>query len=267
MDFLKKHYEKILLSVVLTGLLVAAVFLSIQVKETKDKLNEQVRVIIASEPKNLIALSFEKAEKSVAKTKSPPVLDLTLSNHVFGPLRWVQTPPPDEKIIPLKTGAEWGPQALVVSNMAPLYLRLSLDNVSGNPDSLKYTVTLIREADPIPSRRGAARRTVGPQPGKNDLFALKEIKSPGENARLVIVLEGETEPVEISKAEPYRRVAGWVADFKYPLENLSFLKRREGDALAFAGESYKIIAIREKEVVILSEANEKRYTVPVRLSP
>ena len=66
--------------------------------------------------------------------------------------------------------------------------------------------------------------------------------------------------VNVSKEEAYKRVDGYQADLKYPLQNRTWPAQRMGSKIPINGEEYKIVAINQREV-ILSAPNEKKWTI------
>ena len=65
----------------------------------------------------------------------------------------------------------------------------------------------------------------------------------------------------ISKAKPFQRVGGYMADIKYDPEKLVFHKYRVGTPLTIGGETYKIVVISDSEVVVSATSNAKMTTI------
>ena len=77
---------------------------------------------------------------------------------------------------------------------------------------------------------------------------------------VTVQLSDPEQTVTLTKDEPFKRVEGYAVDMFYPPENRHFLpNRRVGDSITFAGELYKIIDIKESEVVLLQESNQKQW--------
>ncbi len=99
--------------------------------------------------------------------------------------------------------------------------------------------------------------------GKNEGFTLSEIKGPPANPdELDLKLADTGATATLTKSKPFRRVDGYTADVKYDPEKYSRTGLRVGDHLAFAGDDYIIIAIDEKDVILLAQSNQKHYTLP-----
>src|SRR5262249_55009437 len=75
MNFLKTHYEKILLGAVLVGLLVAAVLLPIKIKSEEEDLDRQRREITQRPSKSLDPLSLSRSEEALKRLEEPAKLN------------------------------------------------------------------------------------------------------------------------------------------------------------------------------------------------
>ena len=87
MQFLKKHYEKILLSVVLLGLAAASAALPLMVSQARDQIETTVGSVVGSKPKPWIALDLGTNQKSFTASKvrfefnlPEDIMSLTRSN-------------------------------------------------------------------------------------------------------------------------------------------------------------------------------------------
>ncbi len=262
MDFIKKHYEKLLLGVVLllaTGAVAALPFL---ISSEKAALEEQRGTILKRAIKPLTNLDLTISEAVVKNLSEPLDADFSLPHNVFNPVQWQKGS--DGKLIKLEKGNEVGPEAAVVTKTTPLYLILSLDSVgpstSGAPSG--YLIGIQKQASSSASERRKRQTFAAVNEKKDDTFTLREVKGPLENPTELIVELGDTgDLVAVSKEKPYKRVDGYLADIRYDLENRSYLKRRVGDPLVIAGESYNIVAITENEVVVSHNLTGKKFTI------
>jgi len=91
MDFIKKHYEKILLGVVLVGLAVAVAFLPFKIAAEKQKLDELVTTSTHPRVKPLTNLDLSFADNTLKRMGTPMLMDLTTSNRLVNPMPWQQT--------------------------------------------------------------------------------------------------------------------------------------------------------------------------------
>ena len=92
MDFLKKHYEKILLSVVLLGLVGALVFMAFIIPSEQEKVREIGEGIISGHVVALTNLDLTRQSNVVERLQSPWLLDFDTTNKLFNPVEWQRTP-------------------------------------------------------------------------------------------------------------------------------------------------------------------------------
>jgi hypothetical protein len=258
MDFLKKHYEKILLGLVLIGLAGALVAMMFTVSSERQKLEEMSQSLTNPKVAPLSNLDLTLPEATLKQITTPAMIDFSGPHRLFNPLAWQKTA--EGRLIPQE---KVGPRALVVSNITPLYLRITLDNVTMSDTNARYTIGVQKEAAPKPQDRGK-KETYGGLNYKNDTFVIVDAKGkPDDLATVKVTLElADTgDKVTISTNQPYKRVDGYMADLRYPLENKApWMARRVGATLSFNGEDYKIVAINQDEVT-LSAPNQKKWTI------
>lgn len=259
MDFIKKNWEKVLLGVVLVGLAVAVAFLPLKISSEKKAL-EETRMTLTPEPKPLPEVDLAVSETSLKRASTPLALDFSTGHRLFNPVLWQKTS--DGGKIKVQSGKEIGPDALVITKTLPLYTIITLDNVVTNETGARYAIGVERQAADKPADRRKKQFYVS-QGNKTDVFVLESIKGPAENpTELVLILNDTGDKITISKAGPYRRVDGYLAEMKYPPENRTWPPRRKDDKLTFGGADYNIVAISETEVV-LSAGSGKKTTVRI----
>ncbi len=261
MGFIKKNYEKILLGVVLLGLVVALAALPIWITKDRGEIQAASDSVIKPSVKPLDPLDLTRQSNIISIVESPYALDLETTNKIFNPLQWQKAQ--DGRLIPIKAGNEIGGDAVVVTQITPLYFILTLDSVTTNELGTRYTIGLERQASPNPAQRRRTARYVSLGDQKNDVFALRDVKGPPENpTEMIFQLTDSSETVTMSKEKPFRRVDGFSADLKYDPENKKWQGLREGAVLKFAGDDYIIVAINKNEVIVFAKSNQKKYTRP-----
>lgn len=262
MDFIKKHYEKVLLSIVLLGLAVAAALLPLKVSSIKEEIE---RNIPNPRPKELPSIDLSTNLMVIQRIQRPAPVTLANEHNLFNPVQWQKRP--DGGMIKILTGNEVGPGALKVLKITPLNLVIELEGAVTEGETVRYKFALTREADKNVSRRRRTSQVIA-LGSKNDIFLLKEVRGPKENpTEAVLELDNGNKTVVVSKEKPHIQVAGYTADLRYDPENKSFNGRRVDDALPFAGESYNIVAITENEVVLSAKSTSKRTTVKWNAAP
>jgi len=259
MEFLKKHYEKIILSVVLLGLAGVAAYLPIRVNAEKQREEERKQNLIGAPAKPFPPVDLTTNEAVLVKVKTPIKFDISGRHNLFNPVQWVKRP--NGELIKVQTGDEIGIGALQVTAITPLNMTITFDGIAGDPTQLKdpkdlkYQITVTRETM---SSGGKSVRafTVG-QP--NNLGTLKEIIGPADNPTGVKFLPlGETEVLTITRDKPYSRVIGYSADVFYSPDKIARKGMRKGDAFAIpANDLYTIVNIEKDTVVFQAKSNQK----------
>jgi len=257
MDFLKKHYEKLLLGIVLLLVAVAVGFLPIKINSEKQKLKDLSTQRRNPKVQPLTNLDMTLPDEALKLMATPKRYDLGPPNKLFNPMPWQQTRDNPPRLIP---GVKVGPVAAVVTNITPLYLRLTLDSVTVSDSGTKYVIGVEKQA--ATNAKDRPKKQAYCKVGdKNETFKLIEVKGAPENPTNVVVeLNDAGEHAVVAKDPPFKRVDGYMADLKYPPENKNWPARRVGSSLSFNGEDYKIVSITQNEVILLAP-NKKKWTI------
>jgi hypothetical protein len=260
MDFLKKHYEKVVLGLVLIGLAVAVAVLPFFISSEKEKLDQMKSAVLHPKVKPLTNLDLTVPEQVLKRLASPAVIDFGPPNRLFDPMPWQKAA--DNHLI-LRDSV--GPNRIVVTNITPLYLVLTLDSVTPSDSGPKYVLGIEKQAAPTAGQRNKRQSlcSLNP-PTKNETFAMMEVKGkPDDPSQIIVQLNDTGEKAVISKEQPFRRVDGYMADLHYDLEKKSWFHRRVNSQppLSFNGEEYNIVAINQNEVVLSAKLNGKKWAV------
>jgi hypothetical protein len=270
MDFVKKHYEKILLSVVLLGLAGALVFLPVLIVNDEDGAQRMKQGIISARVDPLAPLDLTRETNISARLQSPYKLDFSTTNKLFNPLPWQKRT--DGTLTPVKLGLI-GPEAAVVTKITPLCLVLTLDSIETNELGARYVISIERQVAVLPAQRIKRPHyaSVGEKVGeKNDGFTLKEVNgSPADpgTLKLVLQLTDTGEKATLSKDNPFRRTDAYSADLKYDPEGKKWQGQRIGADLKFAGDDNIIVAIDQDTVILLAKSNQKKTTLTYSPNP
>ena len=265
MEFLKRNYEKIILSLVLLGLVGVLAFMPFVIIQDQNRMHD-VESIVIPKVSEMAPLDLSRQQAVLERLKSPSELDFTTTNKLFNPVKWVKN-----KDGTIGKAAALGPNAAVVTKITPLYFSISLDSVTTNELGARYTFSIEDQTAASPGQRSPRHRyaskgdtvvdkTVG---GKDEGFKLVDVKGPPDNPDQLLLKLADTQTNAIvAKGKPFRRVDGYSADLKYALENLNRAGLRVGDHLSFAGDDYNVIAIGKNEVVLFAPSNQKKYPLP-----
>jgi hypothetical protein len=259
MDFIKKHYEKIVFGLVLLGLVGALVFLPFLIAGDQQELKEVREGIINGKITPLPELDMSRQDGVFQRLQSPYELDFSTTNKLFNPVEWKKDM--SGNWIKITTGHEVD---AVVTKITPLYLMLTLDSVMTNALGTppRYVIYVERQAAVNPAFRRRVQRYVSVDDPKKDVFTLKQVLGDtNDPSQLIVTLADTGETATVSKDKPFQRVDGYMADLKYDPEKFSRTGQRVGADLKFAGDDYNIVAIGPNEVILSAASNQKKTTL------
>jgi hypothetical protein len=262
MDFLKKHYEKIVLGLVLAGLIGALVFMPFYIGADNKSTQDLVDGIIKRTPTELTNVDLTAQTMVVARLKAPYNLDLETTNRGFNPMEWQKNS--DGTMVPL--AGHTGPQLVIVTNITPLYTIITLDSVTTNEIGTRYAVGVEKQGEKAVAKRHKQQHYVSKGDKANETFALVDVKTTPDNPdadELTIKLVDTGDQVVLSRQKPYRRVDAYAADFRYDPEKKSFHNRRVGDKVSFNGTDFIVDGVSQDEVILQDQSNQKKTTRPL----
>ena len=269
MDFVKKHYEKILLGFVLLGLVGALVFLPFMIASDQQKLKDMSYGVVHPKAAPLPGLDLTRETDVLGRLQSPYKLDFSTTNKLFNSVPWSKTPDGHLQ----KLAADNVVSLAVITNITPLYLILALDSMETNSMETnevgtRYVISMERQAAALLAQRVKKQHyaSIGEKVGeKNNAFIVREVSgSPADpgTLKLTVQLTDTGESATLSKDKPFRRVDGYSADLKYDPEKKTWQGQRVGASLKFAGDDYIIVAIDQNSVVLSARSNQKKTTLP-----
>jgi hypothetical protein len=206
MDFLKKNYEKVLLGVVLLGLAVAVAFLPFKIASEKQRLEDMRSQLLPHKVKPLPSLDLTLPDAVLKRAAAPAMIDLSAPNRLFNPMPWQKAA--DGHLIKVDA-TNIGPNAVTVTKMVPLYLTLTLNDVTTLESGVGCKVGIDNEAAPLlRDRRKEKYCKLG---DKNETFVVRDIKVAPDNptnATLVLELNDTGQRVTLTRDHPFRRIDG-----------------------------------------------------------
>ncbi len=258
--FFKKHYEKVVLSLVLVALAAAAIFLFLGVAAERGRIATYMQLNASPGSKGLEVLDLSTNQTVLDRLRRPDSVQLDGDHNLFNPVTWKKRG--DGNLIKVVTGNETGPGALKITRSAPLMLRVSYEGSVLRGSEWSHKFKLAREAHRDPRKRAAQTREVIGAGSRNDVFILREIR-PSVEAPQEFGLEmiDENQTITVGTNAPYEGVAGYTVDLSYPPDKQIFLNKRVGDKLVFAGDTNAIVAIEAKSVTVEAVSNKKRTTI------
>lgn len=261
MRFLKAHYEKIILSIVLLGLAAAAALMPMKVSAEREKEDARKTELIGKKVAPFPPIDLSSNVAALERLDQPEHLKLAGEHNLFNPVRWQRLP--DGRI---QKGASVGLNAVKIINITPLHLRVFFDGVTGEAPNFKYIISEIRE-----NERAAKQPRTAVKGQENTWFKLEDVEGPPENPTAVkLTLKPtantkEKDPVIVGPQQPYERIIGYSADLQYEPDNLIKKNLRVHDDITFGGETYNVVAITQNEVVLSAKSNKKQ--TPIEFKP
>jgi hypothetical protein len=255
MRFLKQHYEKIILSVVLLGLIGAAVWLLQALGQAGDKL--QSASANPPPPKAYRGADLTNALQGLANLKAPPALVLAGEHNLFNPVTWKKKF--DGTIFKISSGREEGPDALVIEKLTPLRFTISFGRAAGTG----FYVDVAKENGASEAERRKRPFYIS-QTGdmRNQFFQVKSITGSGDDVKIAIEVLDSKEFATITPQKPYERIDSYSVDLRYDLEqNKEWKDQRVGKVIYFYGDAYKIVYIDKNEVRVMANSNSKQTTI------
>ena len=254
MDFLKKHYEQILLTVALLGSVGLLVAMPLFIKADQEDAEPHKTRLINGKVAPLPDLDMGLQTQLSQRLSGSFNLDLETTNKLFNPLEWQKTL--DGRLIKREN---IGSKALTIVKINPLYLVLKLDKVETNEPAARYLIAVQHQAATKPALQKVQHRGVSPGDKANDTFQLLSVKGAPESPdQLVLKLVDSNETIVLTPDKPYQRPDGYSVDLRYDPERKSFPARRVGNSISFGGDEYNIVAISEDEVILSAQSNQKR---------
>ena len=264
MEFLRKHYEKVILSVVLLLLAVAAAYLPARVQAVDRSIDNEIK---RENPKPFTPLNTETNLAILKQSQKKLRVKLSGPKHnLFNPVRWIRHK--DGNWIKDPFYGMRGPEALIAKKIDPLYFSIEYDTIVTNGAEIFYSFGVTRQADAKKANRRRMTRRV--QIGReSDIFTLKEVKGrltrPDE---FVIRLLADNREIRVSgkQSEPYKEIAGYTVDLIYKPDERKFNAKRRGDTIKIAKKWYEIVVVSENEVVVKDSKTTKQTTIRVNAS-
>jgi hypothetical protein len=267
MDFIKKHYEKILLGLVLIGLVGALGYLPFKISSEKDKLSEMSSGLITPKVKPLTNLDLAISEAALTRATSAPVAyNFTDTNKLFNPMPWQRTAGGE-----LVRVSSAGLTAVSVTNITPLYLKISLDAVTVQSDGSPLYIFGIEKQSALTKPLQQKKQATTKIGEKNAAFVLKEVQglpTNPTNAVIQLLDSGEIVNVLNDKDRPWKRIDAYMADLRYdiPKPPKVWNGLRVNGMIDVNGEKYRVVAISSSEVILEAVNNGKKYTVKLNKS-
>jgi hypothetical protein len=263
MEFFKKNYEKVVLSVVLLGLAVAAGLLLKQVADENRRLDDIRNLNLRTAPQELAPMDTTTNLTVLARMQRHERVVLTGTNNLFNPVVWLQRGDQRDKI---ESGLEVGPAALEIVETKPLYLRVTYLGRNESGGVPQYSFRIQREAAAKASDRAPMTRAFTKEGIQSAGLLLREMRPPEQPTEFVLESLDDKLQMVVSTGNQYESVAGYLVTLRYAPDNRTLRDKRVGESIQLDGENYKIVAITE-DTVTVEAPNRLRTTLKAEKSP
>ncbi len=238
MQFLKRHFEKIILSAVLAGLGAAAFWLFAAVREAKSPTT------FGTPPpaKPWVAVDLTALRNALKGLKDVPEFSLSDDHNLFNPVTWKMSH--DGRLF--KMNRE-GPMALTVTEIVPLYYTIRLDKQAGEAFQMVAKHPMGPEV-----RWFGAYNDKGPKNKPYPCVIVGTNAAQETPAKLQVLIPETGQTNLVTATEPYQRVELYEASMKYNASDSTnvFNKKHVNDTLQLSQEEWKIIAITSNTVTV-----------------
>jgi len=257
MEFLKQHYEKVVLGVVLLALAGVAIWLPMKINQDKAGVDAILqRTEVPPNVKPLPPVDLARVEQIREQAKKPPEAEFAGEHKVFNSGRWIKTPDGAlEKVDEENTGA----RRVVVEAVKPLQFTVKFDRLAGSG----YNFVVTREAADTVMGRRPKTLYASTQSQKNEAFTLLKVNGPEDDPlTFELQINDTAENIVVSRNNAYTATNGYAADLSYALEKKTWKDARVKQPLVFAGDTNIVVDINPREVILRAVSNEKTTTIP-----
>jgi len=249
MQFLKRHYEKIVLCLVLLGLAGAAIWIKMEIARVSEGVVEAPSKPRKGAPLAPIDLSTDQL--ALAQITNPPPVVLSGEHNLFNPVTWKRnTNGAYLKIL------KSGPDALTVTNITPLYTIIAYDHPVGSGGI--YVMTYQQHTDLDHPGYKTTEFAKVDEKVKSGLYIIRGIKgAPDDPSELEVEIPATGAQVSVTTNKPYERVDSYIADLRYAPELKTLPKLHVESPITLDGEQYKVIEINSNAVRVQATRTTK----------
>lgn len=272
MEFLKSHYEKLILGLTLLLLAAGAVVLVFEAGSVQEELDGYRKTIVESDGKRPTVDDSKARREALELVARPPQTDFVKVHRVFNPDTWYMDTNGN-----LIAGTNVGVTRLTVQSITPQLLKLWFEGLgSTNAGRESVKVSVIKEFARTPLDQGKKSLTLSLSSTNlvntlDNVSGLKvfarEIGGTPEAPEVKLeLIEPGKDPLKftVSKAQGFTNVFEYIAFIVYPVEsNFVWRAARKGQPLVFAGDTNIVVEITATNVVVRANSNDKTTTVPL----
>ncbi len=279
MEFLKNHYEKLILGLMLLLMASGAGLLVWESGLVQDQLADYRTLIIGSGGKPPPQEDTEKLRSLLAAVGKPSQTDFVNVHRVFNPLAWYMDT--NGNFVP---GTKVGVSQLAVHSITPQRLLLEFGGTGGTPERPTVSIGVTREFGRTAQEKTKKRQSVYLNStntpanvaanssnmldqGRKLVLLAREASGTPENPEVKCELhEPGKDPLKftLSKVQGFTTVVEHIAHIQYMAEtNFLWTTARKDTPMAFAGDTNIVVEITASNVVVRAVSNDKVTTLPL----
>jgi hypothetical protein len=210
--------------------------------------------LVKAPAKPLKPVDLTTNEIAIARLKGSIDFVLAGQHNLFNPVKWQRKP--DGGWI---KASEAGLNFLEITKITPLTASVTLDEIAGEGNTVRFTLTVQNEAN---RQARAVRRVLTLQSTNSPPLTLKSVQTnaAGE-VSLQVFLDKDKTPITITTNKPFSQMVAYAADLKSDTYNFNRKNLRVKDQFTLGEETYNIVAISRDEVVLSAHSNAKQTTL------
>jgi hypothetical protein len=249
MQFLKRHYEKIILCLVLLGLAGAAVWIKMEIAHVSEGIEAPPSAPRKSAPP--VPMDLRDDQLALAQITNPPPVVLSGEHNLFNPVTWKRNTN-GELLKILKSG----PDALSITNITPLYTIIAFDHAVGSGGV--YVMTSQMQVNLGHTARKTTEFAKQDEKVKSGLYIIRGIKGAVDDpSELTLEIPQTGETVTVTTNKPYQHVDSYIADLRYEPDLKTMPKTHVDSVITLDGELYKVIEINSNAVRVQANRTTK----------
>lgn len=256
MNFLKDHFEKLILGLVLLLSVGGIAFVIQQISSSKVAVDQSV-----VSPRGSVK-EYEDTDLQAFQTELNAIsqeieVGITGEHELLNPVRWQ-----DVGGRPRKT-TELGIKKLSINDIKPLSKIVRYVRTTDTGRTVRYVLEMTDESAESVGKRKPTKRTfeIG-KPIKGIPYILERVEGSNDRpSRIALIISDEdtgvTERVTFTPESPYRAIVGYSASFYHEPSNKTFADQRVSDTLKINDSSFDIVAITKNQATLENKSGKR----------
>lgn len=278
MDFLKNHYEKIILSLTLVLVTAGAAWLALQAVSVRGEIDGLGKLAVPNVKPSDEAVTNLYLQ-ALTNGRAPQTVDFDGSTHkIFNPEKILEIRATREKY----SAKDLGPKALEIRVIRPLSLKIRVQQRTvRDRTSISAYVTPAYELGrygqerKVSAREGKSLRfgSIVTQSRRIQVDVIKINMDPEDPTALYMDIDfsfggGVPERVRIPAGKDgWERHITYEADMYYPPQEREYPRTRVGHQFLFGADTNTVIQVTGEDVTVRQSSNQKRVTIKKSATP